>query len=86
MVLPKGLRRGEWMELDEHDIAALSKASSTSFGKGRAEQSQVGAGTPAKRSRSQVSEAPKPKAERIGADSLQRQRKKAQQTAAKRRR
>jgi 23S rRNA pseudouridine2605 synthase len=90
MVLPKGLRRGEWIELDEHDIAALGKASSSGFGRGKATPSPADVDTPTPRSRSQRAATPTAKAqakpERIGADSLQRQRKKAQQTAPKRRR
>lgn len=86
MVLPKGLRRGEWMELDEHDIAALAKASSAGSGRGRAELPPTGAAAPAVRSKKPGPVPAKPKAERIGADSLQRQRKKAQQNSAKRRR
>ncbi len=41
MVLPRGLKRGEWMELDQADIGALAQAAG-----GRAEQGSNGARQP----------------------------------------
>lgn len=38
MLLPRGLKRGGWMELDEHDIQALHRAASRAPDGGHAEQ------------------------------------------------
>jgi 23S rRNA pseudouridine2605 synthase len=42
MVLPRGLKRGAWLELDEHDIQALVRVSAADAGPGRGQR-----GTPA---------------------------------------
>jgi 23S rRNA pseudouridine2605 synthase len=44
MVLPRGLRRGAWMELDEGDIKALMQAAGTKSSQGRAQDSGIDPG------------------------------------------
>ncbi|HXE22077.1 MAG TPA: pseudouridine synthase [Rhodoferax sp.] len=49
MVLPRGLKRGAWLELDEHDIRALVQAAGANQGQGRADvRPQRGAASPAR--------------------------------------
>mgnify|MGYP000845683033 FL=1 len=40
MVLPRGLRRGAWMELDEADIRSLTRAANMQLGRDRGESSK----------------------------------------------
>jgi 23S rRNA pseudouridine2605 synthase len=47
MVLPRGLKRGAWMELDEGDIRALMRAAERRPGGGAAEAGESGERTPA---------------------------------------
>ncbi|OOG51917.1 pseudouridine synthase [Polaromonas sp. C04] len=44
MVLPRGLKRGAWLELDERDIRALVQAAGSANGQGRGEARGPGAG------------------------------------------
>lgn len=44
MVLPRGLKRGAWMELDESDIRALMQAAGAGKPRPRAESANAGAG------------------------------------------
>ncbi|WP_311221605.1 MULTISPECIES: pseudouridine synthase [unclassified Acidovorax] len=47
MMLPRGLKRGAWLELDERDIRALASAAGT--GRARADESQVSTDVSAER-------------------------------------
>ena len=52
MVLPRGLKRGAWLELDEHDIQALLRVSGSERGRGGAPaQGREGAGRKGGRNR-----------------------------------
>ncbi|TAM43671.1 MAG: rRNA pseudouridine synthase [Burkholderiaceae bacterium] len=63
MVLPRGLKRGAWLELDEHDIQALARVSASEHGAGRGApaQGRDGAGRAGGRNRRRGGRGPGPR-------------------------
>lgn len=62
MVLPRGLKRGAWLELDEGDIRALTQAAGAHLGRNEAADGEGGKGGRGKRRRGGRGDGPRPQA------------------------
>jgi hypothetical protein len=79
MVLPRGLKRGDWMELDDHDIDQLTR--SAGAGHLGTPKPSLPRRVPARAAKTVAS--PASKEVLIGADSLARQRRDQKTSAAR---
>jgi hypothetical protein len=85
MVLPRGLKRGDWMELDAADIEQLTRsAGATHLGVAKTpHKPTVAKPAQPRRMAAKTSKAAAPKEVFIGADSLARQRRDQKTSAAR---